>query len=137
MPEGQIESAGATSRSGVATIFVIDDEYLIADLVKTILELEGFRIQAFTDPAVAFEAFSRSVPKPDMIVTDYVMKPFNGMELMQKCRALDPSILTLLYSGNVSEQITDLYVQKPEAFLEKPFSPQSLVEIVRRLLRER
>ena len=69
-----------------------------------------------------------------MLLTDYVMKPLNGMELMQKCRAVEPKLRTVLFSGNVSEKITDLYSQKPDAFVPKPFQPPALVGIVRQLL---
>jgi DNA-binding NarL/FixJ family response regulator len=62
------------------------------------------------------------------------MKPLNGMELMQKCRAAHPHLRTILFSGNVAANITDLYAEKPDAFVAKPFQPAALVELARQIL---
>ena len=115
-------------------LYVVDDERLIAEIVEQIFRIEGFKVQVFSDPVEALKAFSETSRKPDVLLTDYVMKPLNGMELMQKCRALHPSLLTVLFSGNVSEKITDLYAQKPNAFVAKPFQPSALVNVVRQLI---
>ena len=115
-------------------LYVVDDEKLIAEVVREIFEIEGFKVQAFSDPVAAWNAFSESSRKPDILVTDYVMKPLTGMELMQKCRALHPGLLTVLFSGNVTSKITELYAQKPNAFISKPFQPAALVQVVRQLL---
>jgi len=116
-------------------IYVVDDERLIADVVREIFEMEGFKVQAFSDPLTA-NTFSESSRKPDVLVTDYVMQPLTGMELMQKCRALQPGLLTVLFSGNVTSKITELYAQKPNAFVAKPFQPSVLVQVVKELLQD-
>lgn len=115
-------------------LYVVDDERLIAEVVRDIFETEGFKVQAFSDPMTAWAAFCESERKPDILVTDYVMKPLTGMELMQKCRAVHPALLTVLFSGNVTSKITELYAQKPDAFVAKPFQPAALVQLVKRLL---
>lgn len=125
---------GSAGPSGAALVYVVDDERIIAEVVQEILRHEGMEVEVFSDPAAALKAFANATRKPDMLVTDYVMKPLNGMDLMLRCRAINPNLRTLLYSGNVSGQITDLYAQKPNAFMEKPFQPAALVQTVRRLL---
>ena len=118
-------------------IYVVDDEVLIAEVVQAVLEPEGFEVRVFSDPAAALRAFTDAPKKPDLLMTDYVMSPISGMELVQKCRHLHPGLLTILYSGNVSEQITDLYSEKPNAFLAKPFYPKDVVQLVRGVLEGR
>jgi DNA-binding NtrC family response regulator len=115
-------------------LYVVDDERLIAEVVQQAFELEGFQVCAFSDPLAAFNAFCETPRKPDVLLTDYVMKPLNGMELVQKCRAVHPSLLTVLFSGNVTGKITDLYHDKPHVFVAKPFQPAALVQVVRQLL---
>jgi two-component system response regulator MtrA len=126
---------GCSSRG--VSVFVVDDERLIAEVVGSILTLEGFATQTFTNPATALEAFLGLAKKPDVLVTDFVMQPLNGMELIQRCRKVHPELLTLLYSGNVSGDVMDLYFEKPHSFLEKPFHPKKLVRIVRALVEHR
>jgi DNA-binding NtrC family response regulator len=132
-PDGQAMTNSALR----GHVFVVDDERLIGEIVSTILSMEGFTTRTFTDPAAALAAFAECAVKPDVLVTDYVMRPLNGMELIQKCRAIHPSVLTLLYSGNVSGHLMDLYAEKPHSFLEKPFHPKKLVRIVRSLIEYR
>lgn len=124
------------SASTAAPIFVVDDEPMIAEIVGSILDLEGFNSRIFTDPKKAYEAFAEADPKPGLLMTDYVMTPMNGMELIHKCRTLSPALKTILYSGNVSEDITNLYVFKPDAFLEKPFLPKTLLDLVHTVLQK-
>jgi len=117
-----------------ALIYVVDDDVLLGQIVETILLMEGFRVANFSDPLAAWVAFEQAVEKPDLLVTDYVMRPYNGMELIQKCRAISPKLRTLLYSGNAPAQIVDLYAMKPNAFIAKPFLPKSLVTLIESLL---
>jgi DNA-binding NtrC family response regulator len=115
-------------------LYVVDDERLIAEVVQQIFQIEGFKVEVFSDPAEALHAIRDASRKPDVLLTDYVMKPLNGMELVQKCREVHPALLTVLFSGNVTSKITDLYAQKPDAFVQKPFQPAALVQLVRELL---
>lgn len=115
-------------------LYVVDDEKLIAEVVQQILQNAGYEVMVFSDPMEALNSMTESARKPDMILTDYVMKPLNGMELLQRCRTLHPDLLTVLFSGNVSDKITDLYAQKPNAFVAKPFQPAALVGLVHELL---
>lgn len=122
---------------GRRLLYVVDDERLIAEVVQLALESDGFEVKAFSDPSAALDAFSHATPKPDVLLTDYVMKPLNGMELVQKCRALHPALRTVLFSGNVTGQITDLYAEKPDVFVPKPFQASAIARIVRELLERR
>ena len=125
--------SGSPSQKG-ARIFVVDDEALIGEFVGTILSQEGFEIACFSNPAVALQKFEEAAVKPELLVTDYVMQPMNGMELIQKVREAVPGFKTILYSGNVTEEITELYETPPDAFLNKPFQPTTLIELVRKVL---
>lgn len=127
------DSREASSRGDVL-IYVVDDEPMICEIVASILGLEGFRSASFTDPRKALAAFTQADPRPALLVTDYVMGPMNGMELIHKCRTLAPTLKTILYSGNVSEDITDIYVFKPDAFMEKPFLPRTLIDLIESVL---
>jgi DNA-binding NtrC family response regulator len=117
-----------------ALIYVVDDDLLLGQIVEAILLMEGFRVRLFDDPALALTHFQSEAEKPDLLVTDFVMRPYNGMELIQKCRALTPKLRSILYSGNAPAQITDLYAVKPNAFIAKPFLPRNLVRLVESVL---
>lgn len=116
-------------------IYIVDDEALIGEMVLSILELEGYEPRFFVNPEEAFEAIRDEELKPDLLITDFLMQPINGMELIEKCRSVMPDLKTILYSGNVREEITRYFVVKPDCFLPKPFLPKNLIELVEATLK--
>jgi DNA-binding NarL/FixJ family response regulator len=68
-------------------------------------------------------------------VTDFVMMPFNGMELIERCKQIEPSLKTFLFSGRVDERVSAQYAVKPDIFLSKPLQLSILSETLRSLLK--
>jgi len=118
-------------------IFIVDDEMLIGEVVETILKLEGFKASFHSDPRLALRAIERDGDRPDLLLTDYAMLPMNGMELIQKCKAVLPELRTILFSGNVREDVSQAYLIKPDGFLSKPFLPKALIRLVQSVLASR
>jgi len=116
-------------------IYVVDDESMIGEVVEVILKLKGFKPKFFTDPEAAFQSIASDEPKPDLLLTDFLMSPINGMELIERCKRVQPDLKTILYSGNVGEEIMQYYSAKPDGFLSKPFLPKTLVSVVNSVLR--
>ncbi len=115
-------------------IYVVDDESLIGEVVEVVLKLKGFRPKFFTDPEEALRALAGEEEKPVLLLTDFLMSPMNGMELIERCKSIQPNLKTVLYSGNVGEEITQYYSIKPDGFLGKPFLPKNLVSTVQSVL---
>lgn len=110
------------------TIFVVDDDPDILNLLKHVLDLEGFEVKSFTDPELALEEFRSASKRPEMIVTDFCMQPMNGLELISKCRETDPQIKTVVISGMVDEHSLRSMPQKTDRFLHKPFKVSNLIQ---------
>src|SRR4051812_32962490 len=77
------------------TIFVVDDDPDILNLIKHVLDLEGFEVRSFTDPREALEEFAAAKERPEMVLTDYCMQPMNGMELIHRCRETMPGLKSI------------------------------------------
>ncbi|MBI4664618.1 MAG: response regulator [Verrucomicrobia bacterium] len=129
--------AGTPRASGrEILVYVVDDESMIGEVVEVILKLKGFRPRFFTDPELAYETIMHEEPKPDLLLTDFLMSPINGMELIERCKRIQPGLKTILYSGNVGEEIMQYYAAKPDGFISKPFLPKTLVSVVNSVLKE-
>ncbi len=115
-------------------IYVVDDEPMIGDVVEVILGLEGFSTRFFEDPQRALIALHEEDIKPELLLTDFTMKPINGMELIAEAKSILPNLKTILYSGNVGMNVVDGAEVKPDGFLAKPFLPRHLVGTVNRVL---
>jgi len=119
-----------------ADVFVVDDEEMVGMLVQEILQARGYQVIFFQDPSAAARAFADADPKPRLILADYVMAPFNGMELIDRCRACHPDVRTILYSGTSEEEIFKRHANRPDHFLSKPFLAKVLLDTVQEHLGE-
>lgn len=126
----------ATSQENAKLIiYIVDDEPMIGEVVEAILKLKGFRPRFFSDPTVALESLANDEPKPDLLLTDFLMSPINGMELIERSKRVRPSLKTILYSGNVGEEIIKYYSVAPDGFMTKPFLPVTLISTVNTVLK--
>jgi len=114
-------------------VYVVDDEVMILELISVVLSPLGFEVVTFPDPALAFEAFRETSNRPALIITDYAMHSMNGMELIEKCKAVAPDQKIVLASGTVGEDVYANALAKPDRFLPKPFETTQLVAVVREL----
>jgi DNA-binding NtrC family response regulator len=128
----QTPALGTSGKS--ALIYIVDDEHMVGEVVEVILNLEGYLPKFFCDPTEAYHAFAKADPRPALLLTDFLMSPINGMQLIEQCKRLQPGLKTILYSGNVGQEITRYYSTRPDAFLSKPFLPKTLVHLVQSVL---
>lgn len=115
-------------------IYVVDDEQMLLDLAKMILEPAGFQVCLFQDPEKALTEYKAAHSPPDVLVTDYAMGGMNGMDLIRKCKQLRPEQKTILLSGTVDEGIYAQSPIKPDHFLAKPYQINKLVDVIHELV---
>jgi DNA-binding response OmpR family regulator len=107
------------------TILLIDDEPDVTYTIKTILEDNGFKVDSFNDPILAFNYYK--VNFYDLVILDIKMPKMDGFELYTKIREKDPKVkicfltaiamfneefrkIRLLLGKIISE---DYFIQKP------------------------
>ena len=118
-------------------VLVVDDDAVIRQLVRVNLELEGFEVYTAEDGMDALEKV-REV-NPVVITLDIMMPRMDGWETAAKLRD-DPEtahIKVVLLSARAQE--ADLRRGKGlgvDAYLTKPFDPDELIDVVRRLAGE-
>lgn len=119
------------------SILVVDDEELIADMFKQMLENVGYTVTAMSDSKKALAAFQASADKFDLIITDQTMPDLTGVELareISKNSPQTPIILCSGYSRLISEKkAEELGVSK---LLKKPVDSKILVTAVNEVLQE-
>lgn len=114
-------------------IFAVDDEPMLLELATLIIEPLGFRVETFRDPIAAVRAFSLANPLPELIVTDFSMHQMNGLDLIRDVRRIHPQQKIFMVSGTVTESIYKDSPHKPDAFLAKPYRPDTLARFVAEL----
>lgn len=81
----------------MARILVVDDDMLVQELVKDMLEIQGHDVVLACDGAEALELQVRY--HADLVVTDMVMPRKDGIELIQELQQQDPCIKIIAMSG--------------------------------------
>jgi len=114
-------------------VLLAEDEDVVRDFAGAVLERAGYRIHAAADGAQALELYEQLDGRVNALVTDLVMPGLGGRELRDRIRALDPTLPVVFMSG-YADQPVEPQQDDDVAFLQKPFSPRSLVEAVRERL---
>ena len=131
---GQPASPRGTGAKKKPLIYIVDDEPLLVDLAEASLAPGGYVFKKFTDPEEALKSFAKARPKPDVLVTDYAMGKMSGLELLERCRETAPDIKCVLLSGTVGAELVLNANVKVDRFMGKPYQPENLLELVRRVL---
>ncbi|MFT8232379.1 sigma-54-dependent transcriptional regulator [Pseudomonas guariconensis] len=118
------------------SVIVVDDEASIRTAVQQWLSLSGFSVQLF---ARAEECLAQ-LPEhfPGVIVSDVRMPGIDGLQLLERLQALDPDLPVILLTGHGDVPMAvEAMLNGAYDFLEKPFTPQTLLGSLRRALEKR
>jgi CheY-like chemotaxis protein len=112
-------------------IFVVDDESVIADTLRTILTRAGFDVESFYDgPSAIHRAQSTA---PNLLLSDIAMPAMDGFALVSRFKELCPSCKTLLFTGNALA-LEKGRAPEPCEILIKPVPPAELIAKIRFVL---
>ena len=123
-----------TKPRSISTIFVVDDENVIASTVAEILNLDGFNARFFVNPFHALDAAREFAP--DLLITDVVMPELSGVELAIQFKEACPGCQILLFSGQAHTVDLVQGARKSGqefAVLAKPVHPRVLLSYVHEL----
>jgi DNA-binding NtrC family response regulator len=118
-------------------IFVVDDEYVIAMTLATILQRSGFDAVSFTEPMKALDA--AQTDPPELLISDVLMPVLSGVELSIRMRQSNPECKVLLFSGQAAT--ANLLEEARERgydfeLLSKPIHPTEFLQRVRLVAEE-
>ena len=121
---------------GQRVMYVDDDEALVF-LVKRLLTRKGYLVSTFTDPRQALLALRNDPGICDLLVTDYNMPGYSGVDLLRDVKELLPELPVALASGYVTPEIErDALAAGAQALIHKPNDVDELCATVQRLLTE-
>lgn len=140
---GQLKSESAspqpreprTRQSNEApAILVIDDEEAVRDIVKEILESSGYTVIIASSGEQGLELFRQHETSIALALVDLSMPGIGGEETLRRLRSLSPSLLIILSSGYSESEVAERFpTEKPDAFIQKPYKPAALLELIRSL----
>ena len=101
-------------------ILLVDDDPLILELGRELLESLGYRVATAAEAARALEVFQRQ--GADLVILDYRLPGLDGYQLLQRLRALDAGVRVLMATGFLSNRETArLQAGGVQGIIYKPF----------------
>jgi CheY-like chemotaxis protein len=117
----------------VQRILVVDDDLAIRDVVAEILQMSNYEVEKASNGAEALTVIRRQPPAA--VLLDLMMPVMDGWEFLRHCRRAPPCapvpVAIMSAARNASAQAVELGAQ---AFLQKPFEFDAIVETVERLV---
>ena len=120
---------------GNERILFVDDEEIIVQSVRNMLEHLGYKVTALLDSQEALELFSSNPSEFDLVITDQTMPFMTGEDLGKELMRIRPDTPVILCTGH-SDSISSEKAMAMgfRGFIMKPFSVREGAELVRRVL---
>src|SRR5690606_10560168 len=98
-------ASAAPAEAAPKHVMYVDDDQALVSLVKRLLKRRGYIVSGFLDPREATEALRQNACDYDLLVTDYNMPGYCGVDLVKDCKRIRPDLPVALASGYVTAEI--------------------------------
>lgn len=116
-------------------ILIVDDDPTVVSSTSDMLKSFSFDVITSTDGKTGFDLAVKE--KPDVIILDWMMPDYNGMNFINDYRAAghQTQVLFLTGKGDLSQYQVEALRAGADAYLSKPYDPAILVERLRAMIR--
>ncbi len=115
---------------GGARILLVDDEAPLLDLLKRYLERLGYEVEACLSPAEALARFEADQAGYSLVLTDLTLPGMSGDQMLKQMRERAPKLRAIVASGYPYDP-----PGKRTGFLQKPFLPKMLADMIEEMLK--
>jgi PAS domain S-box-containing protein len=114
---------------GTGTVLLVDDEELVLEVGKELLEVMGYRVLAAKDGKEAVEIYRENQDDLDIVVLDMVMPGVGGGETFDRLKEINTNVRVLLASGfSVDGEASQILERGCNGFIQKPFNMKELAD---------
>ncbi|MHB9098297.1 MAG: PAS domain S-box protein [Syntrophales bacterium] len=132
-----VEGPARAAKKGTETILLVEDEEMLLELGKNLLEELGYTVLSTMTPGEAIRLAQANYGEIDLLITDVVLQGMNGRELSERIRAIKPDLKCLFMSGYTANVIAHRGVlDHGVQFIQKPFSIKDFAAKVREALEQ-
>jgi two-component system, cell cycle sensor histidine kinase and response regulator CckA len=125
----------SSDKRGEETVLLVEDEDSVRSLVCQVLKMSGYKVLEANNGADALDFSRQHIGKIDLLLTDMIMPQVGGRQLAEIMVIDRPGIKVIFMSGYVRPELDELLVPESTfSFLQKPFRPDALKQLVRQVL---
>jgi two-component system, cell cycle sensor histidine kinase and response regulator CckA len=126
------------SQGGSETLLLVEDEATVRSSVRRLLEWHGYRVVEAGNGSEALRIYEDNPQAIDLVLTDLVMPEMGGHELVEQLRVRNPALRVVFMSGYTERAVINNGSMPPgTAFVEKPFTVDTLMRRLREVLDEK
>jgi len=118
-------------------LLVIEDEEMVGDILKIILEEAGYAVTLVSTGVEGLKSFRLNEPAIDLVITDQVMPGMSGFDVAMECKKIRAEVPVIMCSGSYPFNFPDYNALGIDAYVMKPFTFELLVRTVGRVLDEK
>ncbi len=120
---------------GTETILLVDDEDMIIDVGRQLLEKLGYTVFTAHSGREALAIFQKKLNEISLVIIDMIMPDLNGGETYDELKKIDSDIKVLLASGySIDGLAQDILNRGCNGFIQKPFNINRLSHKIRDVL---
>jgi PAS domain S-box-containing protein len=120
---------------GTGTVLVVDDEAMVRDISKRMLEKTGFNVLTAEDGEHALEVYSENADDVICVILDLTMPRMDGEQCLQELRRLHEDVRVILASGYSEQELSERFSGSgAAAFLQKPYRSADLNKKLKKVL---
>jgi two-component system cell cycle sensor histidine kinase/response regulator CckA len=120
---------------GTETVLLVEDEESVRQLVRETLAAKGYRVLEAQNGEAGVAVAAQHEGKINLVITDVIMPGMGGRELVKQLALTRPETKVLYLSGYTEDAIgSEGTIESGAAFLQKPFTLQTLSRKVREVL---
>jgi two-component system, cell cycle sensor histidine kinase and response regulator CckA len=124
-----------TTHTGGGTILVVEDETMLLELVKGVLESKGYNVLAALDGAEAVDMYTQNQNEICLVLTDLGLPKVDGWEAFQQMKAINPEVKVIFASGYIDDTLRkNLLSAGAKDLVGKPYMPEEILHRVQELL---
>jgi PAS domain S-box-containing protein len=121
--------------TGSEMILLVDDEEMVADIAKGMLEKLGYKIVVAAGGYEAIKLLKTIRNQVDLVILDMIMPDMSGGETFNRLRAIKPDVKILLSSGySLNGQASEIMRRGCNGFIQKPFNVKQISRKIREIL---
>jgi two-component system cell cycle sensor histidine kinase/response regulator CckA len=129
------KSATGTIARGAETILLVDDEQMVLEVSKNLLEYMGYRVYAAGSGQEAIAVYMEKRNEIDWVILDMILPGMSGGETFDRLKGIDPEIRVLLCSGySIEGEAQQIMDRGCNGFIQKPFQLKNLAKKVRQII---
>ena len=114
-------------------IIVIDDEKIVCNMCKRVLEADGYEVETFTDSVLALQRIQEK--RFDIVVTDLKMEDVSGMDILREVNTRYPDTKVIMLTAYATlDAAIEAIREKIFDFFPKPVKIEDLKKSIRKAL---